>query len=156
MCCATLVAVLGCRQNAAGPLPHHTYAGAKVCQRALIALGFAGVADLAAKGDPLVVDRSPILVRQNLEQILLGLERLFGMRLGAQHQAVRDAVDVRIDRDALDNAKPHVEHDVRRLAPHARQLDELLHVGRYLAAVIGNDHLRGLHGMLGLTLIKAE
>ena len=78
------------------------------------------------------------------------------MRLGAQHQAVRDAVDVRIDRDALDNAKPHVEHDVRRFAPHTRQFDELLHVGRYLAAVIGDDHLRGFHGVLGLALIKAE
>ena len=87
---------------------------------------------------------------------MLGLERLLGMRLGTQHQAVCDAVDVCIDRDALDNAKPHVEHDVRRFAPHARQLDELLHVGRYLAAVIGDDHLRGLHGVLGLALIKAE
>lgn len=87
---------------------------------------------------------------------MLGLERLFGMRLGTQHQAVRDAVDMRIHRDAFHDAVPHVEHDVRCLAPHARQLDEFLHVGRHLAAVVGNDHLRGLHGMLGLTLIKAE
>ena len=78
------------------------------------------------------------------------------MRLGAQHQAVCDAVDVCIDRDALDNAVPHVEHDVRRFASHARQLYKLLHVGRYLAAVVGDDHLRGLHGMLGLALIEAE
>ena len=69
---------------------------------------------------------------------------------------MRDAVDVCIDRDALNDAVPHVEHDVRRFAPHAGQLYEFLHVGRHLAAVIGNDHLRGLHGVLGLTLIKAE
>lgn len=137
-------------------LPQNAHAGAQICQRTLVTLGFAGVADLAAKGNPLVVDRLPILARQNLEQVLLGLERLFGMRLGTQHQAVRDAVDVRIDRDALDNAKPHVEHDVRRFASHARQLHEFLHVGRYLAAIVGDDHLRGLDGMLGLALIKAK
>ena len=105
---------------------HHPYAGTKVCQWALVALGFAGVADLATEGDPLVIDRLPILMRQDLEQILLGLERLFGVRLGTQHQAVRDAVDVRIHRDAFHDAVPHVEHDVRRLAPNARQLYKLL------------------------------
>ena len=83
-------------------LPRYAHAGAQICQRTLVTLGFAGIADLATKGDPLMVDRLPILVRQNLEQILLGLERLFGVRLGTQHQAVRDAVDVRIHRDGGD------------------------------------------------------
>ena len=32
----------------------------------------------------------------------------------ADHQAVRDAVDVRIHRDAFHDAKPNVEYDVRR------------------------------------------
>ena len=95
-------------------------------------------------------------MRQNLEQILLGLERLLCMRLGTQHQAVRNAVDMRVHRNALHDAIPHVEHDVRRLASHARQLHEFLHVGRHLAAIVGDDHLRGLDGMLGFALVEAE
>ena len=103
-----------------------------------------------------MVDRLPILVRQNLEQILLGLERLLDMRLRTQHQTVRNAVDVCVHRNTLHDAIPHVEHDVCRLASHARQLHEFLHVGRHLAAIVGDDHLRGLDGMLGFALVEAE
>ena len=49
----------------------------------------------------------------------------FSCVLGEERQPVRDAVDVRVHRDALDDAKPHVHHDVGRLAPHAGQAREL-------------------------------
>ena len=134
----------------------HPHARADVGERTLAAAGLAGIAGLAPKADPLVVDLAPILARDNLEQVLLGFERLFGVRLGREHEPVRDAVDVRVHRNALHNAKAHVEHDVCGLAPHAGEFDELRHVGWHLAAVVGHDHLGARHGVLGLGFVKAE
>lgn len=131
-------------------------ARADVDERALPALRILRAADLAAELDPLVVDVAPVLVRQDLEQVLLGLERLRGMGLGREPHAVREAVHVRVDRDALHDAEAHVEHDVGGLAPHAWQARELGHRVRHLAAKVAHDHLRRLDGVAGLGLVEAE
>ncbi len=78
------------------------------------------------------------------------------MGLGRELEPVGDAVDVRVDRDSLNDAKAHIEHDVGCLSPHTRELDELFHIGRNVAAVIGNDHLSSLNAVLGLRFIEAE
>ena len=131
-------------------------ARADVDEWALSALRILRAADLAAELDPLVVDIAPVLVRQDLEQVLLGLEWLRGMGLGREPHAVREAVHVRVDRDALHDAEAHVEHDVGGLASHARQARELGHRVRHLAAKVAHDHLCCLDGVAGLGLVETE
>ena len=60
----------------------HPCAGTDVCKRAFAAARLAGVADLAAEHDPLVVDVVPVLAGQDLEEVLLRFERFVGMRFG--------------------------------------------------------------------------
>jgi len=65
---------------------------------AAVALGLAGVADLAAVMDDLVREADPAVVRQDLHQLLLDLLRsvAFGER-----EAARDAEDMSVHDDAL-------------------------------------------------------
>ena len=62
---------------------------------------------------------------------------------------VRDPEHVSIDGQP-GNAKRMPEHDVRGLAADARQRGQLLHVGRHVAAVLGDEHLRHADQRLGL------
>jgi len=80
----------------------------------------------------------PHLFRQRLAELLLDLHRVVAL---GNADAVRYAQYVTIDRQT-GNAQRMSEHDVRRLAADARELRELLHVGRHLAAVFGDQLLR--------------
>ena len=103
-----------------------------------------------------MVDRMPVLVRQNLEEILFGLEWLFLMRLGTQRQPMRNTVDMGVDSNPFNDAETYIEHDIRRLASHTGKFDELLHVSGDLAAVIGNEHLRRRDSVLCLAFVKTQ
>ena len=59
-----------------------------------------------------------------------------------------DAQDVAIDRQA-GNAQRMAEHDVRRLASDARELDERLHRVRHFAAVVLDERARHAHQRFG-------
>lgn len=56
--------------------------GADVGERAFAAKRFTCITDLAAEHDPLMVHIVPVFTRQNLQQVLLGFERLLRMGLG--------------------------------------------------------------------------
>ena len=76
--------------------------------------------------------------RHRAAQLLLDDDRIVGF---GDADAVRHAQHVPVDRQARD-AERVAEHDVRRLAADARQLDERVHVGRHLAAVVLDERLR--------------
>ena len=99
-------------------------------------LGALRAAHLAAEADPLVVD-GPHSTRAAgyASRSCSVLSGSLSCVLGLSRQPVRDAVHVRVHRDALHDAKAHVEHDVGGLPAHARQARELLHRVGHLAAV---------------------
>ncbi len=98
----------------------------------------------------------PVFARQNLQQILLRFKRLLLMRLGRERQPMRNAIHMRIHRNAFNNAKANIKHDVCRLAPHTRKFYQLVHASRHLAAVVSHNHLSTLHRVLGLAFVKAQ
>ena len=102
-----------------------------------------------------MVDGTPVFARVQLEQGGLGLRRRVGRGAG-ELQPVRDAEHVRVHRDALHDAERLVEHDVRRLATHARQLLQLVYVARDLAAVVGHYHLSALDDVRRLRMEEAD
>ena len=88
----------------------------RVADRALGALRRARDADVAAVQDQPVMRVLPELVRHDLHQPRLDLERVLA---GRESRAVRDAEDVRVDGDRR-LAERDVQHDVRGLAADAR------------------------------------
>ena len=68
-------------------------------------------------------------------QLRLDLDRVVAL---GDADAVRHAQHMTIDRQP-GHAERVAEHDVRRLAADARQRRQLLHVGRHLAAVLGDE-----------------
>jgi hypothetical protein len=75
---------------------------AELLEVAAVALGLAGVADLAAMVDELVGEGDPAILRENLHQFLLDF---FGCIALGEAQATGDAEDVRIDDYAFSLAK---------------------------------------------------
>src|SRR5207249_10444670 len=64
---------------------------------------------------------------------------LLRVLLVAESESVRQPANVRIDRDPLDNAIRIAQHDVRGLAGHSREDEDLLHRVRHLPAVRLDD-----------------
>src|SRR5581483_3762574 len=122
---------------------------AAVANGALVAQRFR-TADTAPVQDQRVGRARPPLFRQRLAQLLLDEDRIVAL---GDADPVRDAEDVPIHRQPGD-AERVAEHDVRRLAAHARQLDELVHVGRHLAAMLGDESLRHAEQRLRLRAKK--
>ena len=82
---------------------------------------------------------------------LHGVHRLSRCDTGA----VADPEDMGVDRLG-GMFPPHVEHDIGRLAAHARQRLERRPAARYLAVVVLHEDLAQLHDILGLLPIKAD
>ena len=59
--------------------------------------------------------------------------------LGHQSQAMADTKDVGIDSHRR-LAKGYALNDISRLATYARQVEQLVHVGRNLALMLLNEH----------------
>ena len=118
-------------------------------QRALLALGRAGDADLHAV----------------LDQPLMGVALVVGGRLGVDDvggfrsrgrfhdaQAVENAQNVRVDRDTVLRER-EVHHDVGALAPDTLQLHQLIAVFGDFAAVFLDDLASHLLQVLGLAVV---
>ena len=69
---------------------------------------------------------------------------------------MRDAVDVRVDRNALHHAKDVVHDDVGRLAAHAGQLLQALVGVRHLAVEVDHDHAGAVDAVAGLVAEEAD
>ena len=104
-----------------------------------LAAGTVGVdrrAPRAAVGDePMTPDR-PMLARNDPHEVALNF---LGVSVRRQLEPVRQPADVRVHHDALVDAEGVAEHDIRGLAPDARQRAQLLHLLRNLAAVACED-----------------
>jgi hypothetical protein len=102
---------------------------AKLAHGAGFAVGFSRVADAAAVPDEAVVRLRPAILRQVLHEGEFGFQ---DVGFAAQSYAVGDAEYVCIDGDAL-FAESDGQHDIRRLAPDARERHQPLPVLRHLA-----------------------
>ena len=116
-------------------------------QRALGAVRLAREADPPPVPDELVPHPDPALVRQHLHQVLLDPLRVGGAR---QAEAHRQPLDVRVDDDPLGDPERRAEHDVGRLARHARQRGQLGDRPRHLAAEVRQQGRRRPLEALGL------
>ena len=96
--------------------PGLVFGRAKLLQAATVALGFAGLADLAAVVDDLVGEVDPASLRQNTHQLQLDLFRRLGF---GQAEATRDAEDVRVHHHAFGFVEGYAEDDVGSFARHA-------------------------------------
>src|SRR4051812_29080578 len=112
---------------------------AKVTERTLLALGRARDADLSAMLDQEVREQGPLIARKERHQILLDLH---GIGVRREGETLADARDVRVDDDTLVAIEGVAENDVRCLAAHTRQIDELLHLGWNDAAVFFGNGVR--------------
>ena len=89
------------------------------------------------------------------QQHQVGLDLLGGRVLGPT-EPLADALYVRVDHDTLGFAESDPEHDVGRLASHARQPDEFGERLGDLAAVICHELFRKPDHALGLLPKHAE
>ena len=122
-------------------------------QRALVAVRFARVANFSTEQHPLMIDGTPQFMGDNLEQVLLGSR---GCRGAGKTQARGDAKHVGIDRNALDDTKRIIEHDIGRFSAHAWQGCELIHRAGDAAVKIRNDFLRAFDDVAGLGFVKSQ
>ena len=111
---------------------------------AAVALGLAGVADLAAMVDELVGEGDPAVLGDDSHQFLLDL---FSRLAFGQTEAAGDAVDMRVYHYSFCLAEADPKHHVGRLAGRAGDGDEFGEGLRDLA-VVGFDDLlcRALNG----------
>ena len=96
------------------------------------------MADATAVENEQVGNADPLLLRYNFHQILL---YLLGVTLFGQTQALGQPFDVGIDCNAFGNAVYFTQHDVGRFASHAFELEQAIHVIRYLAAMLADDDM---------------
>lgn len=136
-------------------LPPLASGGAQIADDAVGAAGVAGAAEFAAEVHPLRVDEQPLGPGVHLQQDVLHLLRRVGRRPG-QLQPVRDAEHVGVHRDALGVFEGLAHHAVRRLAAHAGQLLQCVHVGWDLAAEVGHHHLGQRHEVFSFRTEEAE
>src|SRR4051812_35122320 len=87
-------------------------------QRANLALRFTCLADLAAVKNEAMRYPHPLLLRHEWEEV--GFDFL-GRLLSCQAQAIGQTLHVRVDDNALRDAKSVAEHDIGGLASNARQ-----------------------------------
>jgi hypothetical protein len=95
-------------------------------------------AEAAAEVDDLQVQPRPALGRERAAQVALGL---LDRAAGREIPALREPVDVRVDRERRD-AERLAQDDARGLAADAGELDELLERARDLPAVLRDELLR--------------
>src|SRR5690349_9754334 len=125
---------------------------AKVADQALWAAGLARDAHVAPVEDQPVVRVLQELRRRELEQLLLDLQRILARR---EVGAIRDAEDMRVDRDRR-LPERGIQHHVRRLATDAGQRFQLLARRRHLAAVLLHQDARQLDYVLRLGAVQAD
>jgi hypothetical protein len=93
----------------------------------------------------------PHLLRQLRAQLFFDLHRIVAF---GDADAVRDTQHVTVDRKTR-NAERMAQDDVRRLAAHARELREQVHVSGDVAAMLGHELLRHTDQRLGLLTEEA-
>src|SRR5688572_28570325 len=93
----------------------------------------------------------PLLARNDLHQVLLDLDRI---RLAGETEAERHARDMGVDDDALAPAERVAKDHVRRFAADARELRQLLHRARDIAAMLVDEGAR--HADEALRLLAEE
>ena len=94
----------------------------------------------------------PLLLRQLFHQVALDLHRV---GLCRQAQPLGEPRHVRIDHHAGGDAEGRAQHDVGRLAAHARQVHEFLQRRGHLAAVLVDQLLAAGLDALGLVAKEA-
>ena len=103
--------------------------------------------------DESVAQHVPLGLREEGHQIALDF---FRRGLGGPTEALRNALNVRVDDDALGSAECDAEHDVGRLASDARQLDQLGLCARHLTAVLFDEQLGQADDVLRLLAVHAD
>ena len=93
-----------------------------------------------------------IFIRRDSQQLLFDIDDGFS---GGQTRSVAEPENVCIDGDGR-LAKGSVEHDIRRLAPHAGQSFETGPVIRYLAAMPFQQEAAGGDNVFGLGSVKTN
>lgn len=116
------------------------------------AAGLAGDADGPAVVDEEVRPEGPLVLRDDLGEVVLDLDGVGGV-LG-EAEAVGEARDVRVDGDALVDSEGVSEDDVGGLSADAGEGVEGFHGLGDLAAVVGDEGLG--HGDDGLGLVAVE
>ena len=117
-------------------MPGLVFGVAELLEVAAVALGLAGVADLAAVMDELVGEGDPAILRKNLHQLLLNF--FCCLRIG-EAEAAGDAEDVRVNDYSLSFAEADTENDVGGLAGCAGNSDEFGESLRDLAVEVADD-----------------
>ncbi len=115
-------------------------------------LGFACLADIAAVQQQPVMRVEQVLRGNDLEQAVLDCARCVA---AGKAQAVRDAEDVRVH-GHRGQTEGTVEHDVRRLASHARQFLEGLPIRGHAAAMALDQQPARGEDVLHLARIEAD
>ena len=101
--------------------------------------------------DQPVMRRRPFFPGNRGHEAFLDLQRRLAC---GQLQTVRHAEHVRIHGDGR-AVKSHGHHDIRGLAPHARQLLQCLEIIGHLAAILLTEDLAGREDMPGLAVVEA-
>jgi len=123
-----------------------------VYQRALRAERLTSQANRASVINQHVGEVEPVLAGNDAHQILFDFYRVF---IGRPAESPRQATHVRIDDDALDDAKSVAQHHIGGFASHTGQRYEILYPAWHFAIVIGNDTLGGGANVLRLVVVKA-
>jgi hypothetical protein len=95
----------------------------------------------------------PVLPREERHEVALDHERVVGAR---EPEPPRHAPDVRVHRDAHVGVERVAEHHVGRLAPHAGEGGQRVHVGRHPAAVALDQPLGHRDEVPGLVAVEAR
>src|SRR3989475_10827273 len=101
--------------------------------------------------DQRVREPRPLVARHERHQVALDLDRVFLFR---QTEQRRESLHVGVDHDAFILPEPGAEYDVRGLAAHTGELDQLLHRVGYRASVTLDQRLR--HPDDGFGLVAEE
>ena len=115
---------------------------------ALLAMGFAGSANVSAVEQQPVVGAGDILGRNVTGQCQLYLVGGVVARRDQSH-AVGHTEDMGVDGERR-LAEGHALDDVGGLTAYAGQFQQLVHVGRHLATVLFHQYTSHLHQMVGL------
>src|SRR5579863_1090160 len=120
---------------------------ADVLQRTVHAFRLACDAQFPSMPDKLVSEQDPLVARNHLHQVLLDLRRI---RILSKFETARNPSHVRVHDDAISLVKPTSQYDIRRLARHSGQSEQLFHVVWNATAKLVDDLLCRTHKRLGL------
>lgn len=133
-------------------MPGFVFRVAELFEVAAVAFWFAGDAHLAAMVNELVREGDPVVLRDNLHQLLLDLLRRVAF---GQAEAMGDAEDMRVHDNAFGFAKRNAKNDVGGLACCAGDGDELSESLRNLALEFGDDLSSRALDRFGLVAVEA-